>query len=375
MLPTLALAAALLLQQPDAPGKLRWVPNPTKTTRGWVSDPARHLQPATVAAIDSVIFALERETSAELAVVVIDSLDGMEPADAALLLHRRWGVGKRDRNNGLLFLWSPALRKLHVSVGYRLEGVLPDSRVGRILDGAVLPRFRREAFDEGVLAGVQALAAAAREEVAWNEATGVPAYHPSLTDEVAELPGEAQPAASGPRDDGDGSSSPLMWILGGVGAALVAGGGWAVRRRHAPPPCPGGHGPMTRLDEAREDAHLGRGEQDEERVGSIDWDVWTCGRCDAVVLRPHEKWFSGIERCSKCKRKTLRSTRRTLRAATTMSEGLEEVTTTCAHCGATRTTRVETARLQDRSTSSFGGGGGSSFGGGSAGGGGAGRSY
>src|SRR5688500_356547 len=98
---TLVLAAVLLLQvsapaPPSAPGKLRWVPNPTRTTRGWVSDPAQHLWPATVAAIDSIAFALEKETTAELAVVVIDSLDGLEPDDAALLLHRRWGVGKRD---------------------------------------------------------------------------------------------------------------------------------------------------------------------------------------------------------------------------------------------------------------------------------------
>ena len=105
LLATLLLGAAPQQSATRSADRLRWVPNPTKTTRGWVSDPAHHLSSETVRRIDSTIFALERATSDEMAVVVIDSLDGLEPADAALLLHRRWGVGKRDRNNGIVFLW------------------------------------------------------------------------------------------------------------------------------------------------------------------------------------------------------------------------------------------------------------------------------
>ena len=382
----LAIAAVLLLQSAtpqDAPGKRRWVPNPTRTTRGWVADPAHHLRPATVAAIDSVVFALERETSAEMAVVVIDSLDGLEPADAALLLHRRWGVGKRDRNNGLVFLWSPALRKLHVSVGYRLEGVLPDARVGRILDEVVLPRFRRDSFDLGMLNGAKALAAAAREETTWNASTGVPAYHPELAPEVAETPA-VQPLQGAPSGTSSRDDSNVLGSLLGIGAALLAVVYWIFRRRYRPPRCPRGHGPMTRLAEQRDDAHLAGEERIEEQVGSIDYDVWTCGQCDAVTVKPWTKWFSGYERCSRCKRRTLKTTQRTLRAATEESHGLVEVTTRCANCGRYDVRRVETPRISSSSGSSsfggdggggFSGGGGSSFGGGSAGGGGAGRGY
>lgn len=159
----LALAVLLLLPVQDS-NRLRWVPNPRVATGSWVADPARHLSSATVAALDSTISALERESSVEIAVVVLDSLDGLEPAAAALLLHRRWGVGKRERDNGLVFLWSPALRRTHVSVGYGLEGVLTDARAGRIQDEHVIPRFRRGDFNGGVLAGVAALAQAARAE-------------------------------------------------------------------------------------------------------------------------------------------------------------------------------------------------------------------
>lgn len=150
---TIAIAATLLHQaSPRAAQKekLSWVPNP-RETNSWVADPAHHLGKFTVQSIDSIIDALNRDKSIEMAVVVIDSLDGLEPADAALLLHRRWGVGKRQRDNGIVFLWSPALRKTYVSVGYGLEGVLPDARAGRILDQWVLPSFRANNFDGGML--------------------------------------------------------------------------------------------------------------------------------------------------------------------------------------------------------------------------------
>jgi uncharacterized membrane protein YgcG len=93
----IALAATLLVQAPSGTGKetrLSWVPDPREANGSWVADPAHHLGKTTVQSINAAIEKLEREKSIEMAVVVIDSLDGLEPADAALLLHRRWGVGK-----------------------------------------------------------------------------------------------------------------------------------------------------------------------------------------------------------------------------------------------------------------------------------------
>src|SRR5688572_7685109 len=144
--------------------RLRWVPNPRVASGGWVSDPAAHLRPETVAEINRIVSALERETSAEIGVVVLDTLDGLEPVDAAFLIHRRWGVGKRARDNGVVLLWSPKMRRVQISVGYGLEGVITDAYAGRIQDTEMIPRFRRNEFDAGMIAGVQAIAAAARRE-------------------------------------------------------------------------------------------------------------------------------------------------------------------------------------------------------------------
>lgn len=352
---SLVIASALGAQTDTA--RLRGVPNPRVTSGGWVADPANHLSTRTRAQVDSIASALERETTAEIAVAVVDSLEGLEPADAALLFHRRWGVGKRERDNGIVLLWSPARRQIFVSVGYGLEGVLPDARTGRIQDREMLPAFRRGDFDAGVIAGVTALAAAAREET-----------YSGLTRAVA-----GQPVP------GQSRRNPWSWIVGsllalaGIGSAIV----FAVTR---PKRCPKGHGPMKRLAEAADNAHLDKGQSLEESIGSIDYDVWTCVQCDTVRVIPRQKWFSGYENCPNCERRTVKRSSRQVVAPTYASAGKREVSLKCRNCGYARQ-YDEKIPMLTRSTSSGGGGGrggfggGSSFGGGSAGGAGAGRSY
>ena len=367
----LALVATLLVQRaPSAAqaGRLSWVQNPRETNGSWVADPAHHLATSTVQSIDGIVDALQRDRSIEMAVVVLDSLDGLEPADAALLLQRRWGVGKRQRDNGIVFLWSPKLRKTYVSVGYGLEGVLPDARVGRILDTWVLPSFRAENYDGGMLQGVRKLDDAAREETAWRP-EGI-------------TPGRATSAVKAPR-----GSSP--WFLAPLAVLVLAGASLAVRPvwRRRPRRCPAGHGRMRLLSETEDDAMLTREEGLEERLGSVDYDVWVCPQCDQRLVIPYKKWFSKYTECPTCQRRTCETRTVTLSVATTVSTGLRAIYRECQSCGFKDSRREVIPRIVVTTSSSSnsggggsgfgggGGGGGSSFGGGSAGGGGAGRSY
>src|SRR5436305_1584094 len=359
----IALATSLLLQIATSTAqdkRLTWVPNP-RATNGWVADPAHHLSTSTVQSINAAIDQLQRDKSIEMAVVVVDSLDGLDPADAALLLHRRWGVGNRQRDNGMVFLWSPALHKTYVSVGYGLEGVLPDARVGRIFDESVLPAFRANNFDRGMLQGVQKLADAAREETAWR---------PS-----AIAPGRPTTAARTSR-------APNAWLFAPLGVLGLLGAGMAVpwMRRRRPRRCPNGHGKMRLLSETEDDAMLTREEGLEERLGSVDYDVWVCPQCDQRLVIPYRKWFSKYQDCPNCLRRTCETRSVTLRTATTLSTGERAVYRQCQSCGFKDERRELIPRVVETSSSGSGGsggggGGGSSFGGGSAGGGGAGRSY
>jgi uncharacterized protein len=357
MKPLLIAALALLL--PQTTQRLTSVQNPRTASASWVADPAGHLQPATVATIDSIISALERETTAEIAVVVLDSLEGLEPSDAALTLHRRWGVGKRERDNGIVFLWSPALRRTHVSIGYGLEGVLTDGRTGRIQDEHVIPFFRDGDFDAGVIAGVKALASAARGETY----SGLPRV-------AAGRPGG--------EDVRRGPPEPVLWGLGTIAGIPIVWALVAIYRRRRPRPCPRGHGSMRRLDERKDDEMLSREALLEEQLESMDYDVWVCGQCEEHIVLPYKRFTFKYSECPECKRRTLESKSKTLRSATRSSTGLRRITRTCRNCKFTDT-REEVIPIITSSSSSGGssggGGGGSSFGGGSAGGGGAGRGY
>ena len=368
---TILLATLALLQlTPAQSERLKWVPNPRTTNATWVADPSRHLKPATVDSLNALISALSAENGAEIGVVVLDSTSGFDPFDVALALHRVWGVGQRGRDNGILLLWVPTQRAVHVSIGYGLEGVLPDSRVGRIRDQVIFPAFKRGEFDAGMLAGVAAIAEAAREE----------------TDARGSTMSTDNPVPNGARaveSEGGGSSTAkktgiVVGTIGGGLALLGAGAGVARYRRRRPRKCPRGHGLMTRLDEQSDDEHLDRGQQLEEKLDSVDYDVWVCPACQHAMTIPHRAWFTKYSTCKSCNRRTLETNTRTLIPATTASAGSQEVSERCRNCGWTRTYTRVIPRISQSSSSSGGsrsGGGGSSFGGGTAGGGGAGGRY
>lgn len=369
-----ALSASLVLQIATSTAqdkRLAWVPNPRATNGNWVADPSHHLSKGTVQSINATIDALQRDKSVEMAVVVLDSLDGLDPADAALLLHRRWGVGNRQRDNGMVFLWSPKLRKTYVSVGYGLEGVLPDARVGRIFDESVLPSFRANDFDAGMLQGVQKLADAAREEKAWRPASITPGRATSVAPATAQT-GEKQ------------SRGKTALFLAPLGLLVLVGGSMGAGRmwRRRPRRCPAGHGRMRLLSEAEDDAMLTREEGLEERLGSVDYDVWVCPKCDQRLVIPYKKWFTKYSTCPKCNRRTCETITVTVRAPTTVSVGERIISCDCQNCDFKDSRREIIPRVVESSSSSGGssgsgggGGSGSGFGGGSAGGGGAGRSY
>jgi uncharacterized protein len=363
---------ALLQITPAQAERLRWIQNPRTTTGSWVTDPSHHLKPATIDSLNSLIGTLSSETGSEIAVVVVDSTSGFEPFDVALALHRMWGVGQQGRDNGILFLWVPTQRAVQISVGYGLEGVLPDSKAGRVRDQTIFPAFKRGEFDAGMLAGIAAIAAIAREETNARGSTMSTTNPPPNAPQAVEAEGDERRVSS--RNKG-------VIVGGAIGSGVLllgAGAGVARYRRRRPRKCPNGHGNMIRLDEQADDAHLDRGQQLEEKLESVDYDVWVCPTCQQAMVIPHNAWFSGYSTCKSCKRRTLDTDTTTLVPATTSSSGVQQVTERCKNCGWGRQYTRVIPRISQSSGSSSGGssgGGGSSFGGGSAGGGGAGGRY
>lgn len=137
IIPTVSLAANL----------------PTPPTDFYVLDEVGVLEEETIDYILDINNQLEEETGAQVVVAVVESLQGIEIEDYALNLFREWGIGDKDKSNGALLLVSPNDRKVRVEVGYGLEGAIPDSVAGKILDEYILPKFKEDDYDIGIKNG------------------------------------------------------------------------------------------------------------------------------------------------------------------------------------------------------------------------------
>lgn len=104
--------------------------------------------------IEASIADLERETSFEVAVLTIDTLGGEEAQPFAQRVYDRWKIGKKGKDNGLLFLVAVGDRKLWIATGYGAEKILPDGRVGEIRDTVLRPAFKDGRYGEGLFRAV-----------------------------------------------------------------------------------------------------------------------------------------------------------------------------------------------------------------------------
>jgi uncharacterized protein len=129
------------------------LPAPTN----YVSDFANVLSPQTEASLNALCLQVDRQAHAQIAVVLIKSLDGEPIENFATALEDKWMVGKKVTDRGLLLLFATGDRKYRFEVGYGLEGILPDGRVGDI-GRQMVPYLQQNNFDAAVSLAVQQVA-------------------------------------------------------------------------------------------------------------------------------------------------------------------------------------------------------------------------
>lgn len=145
-----------LLFTPAGAGAQAKVP-PRPTTSIYVQDQAGVLSKNTKAAINAYSTALQKKTKAQIVVLTVPTLQGQSLEDYSLTVLRSWGIGDKEKNNGVLLLVAVKDRKSRIEVGYGLEGALPDGLTGRIQDQYMLPYFRNNDYDKGILNAYSAL--------------------------------------------------------------------------------------------------------------------------------------------------------------------------------------------------------------------------
>ena len=114
---------------------------------------------------------VEVNTTCEIGVAVIDNLGGTTIEDYAFQLFNQWGIGKADKDNGVLLLVSMDERQLRIEVGYGLEPIITDIEAKSIIDDVIVPAFKQSDYGPGIYNGVAAIANIIYEETE----SGVPA--------------------------------------------------------------------------------------------------------------------------------------------------------------------------------------------------------
>jgi uncharacterized protein len=383
-----------------------------------VHDFAKLLSPAQRESLESLAQSVERQTTAELAIVTVRSLDGQTIDSYAHELFNQWGIGKKGLNNGVLFLVAPHERRMRIEVGYGIEPLLTDSLCGEIRDRQIIPRFKVNDYPGGIIAGAERLANILRSDP--QAARGDPDSGPALAQQsqkrayvavggvaiaavvlivsgflvvmrrlystveflVASAIGLAALAAAAYFVwDAPHRLQPTGWFGGAVAAALAA---WCFNlvkyRRFGPHGCSKCGTQLELLSELDDDPKLTSVQRLEEKIGSVDYDVWICPACLNNDTERYINTFSSFRDCPACKARTFKEGRQeTITPASTTSSGTARVEGRCVSCNHKTIRNIMLPMITSSSSSdgggSFGGGGGGGggggFGGGSSGGGGA----
>lgn len=388
----------------------------------YVSNPSGVLSDEAVDRLDSEIASLWDDTSVELVVVAVDRIDSsLTPEEFATKLFEKWGIGKQDKDNGVLVLLSRDDHAAIIRTGYGVEGALPDIIAGRIIRNVMFPLYREGKYDEGTAAGIGSIAEVLRnpelaEELKSkyasdsrrgldNDLSGAELFNMYLglaaAVAVALLLLVIYAVYSSRKlDDVQRYRAldqyrtlvlfGLFFTLGmALPAALILGLKMRRIRRHRRN-CPHCGTRMELIDEEHDNDYLTPAQDTEERINSIDYDVWHCPKCHQTEILPYINRQNNYTVCDRCGARAMSLVdRRTLRQPTVSTEGEGVDIYMCKNCGNQHQKRFRIPRKPDPAAAvaagailgsalgrggSGGGGGfsGGSFGGGMTGGGGAG---
>ncbi len=131
---------------------------PKATELKYVNDYAKVIDNNSAQYILSVGKELEAKTGAQATVVVVDSLQGEPIESYANGIFRKWGIGQKDKNNGLLILLSMKEKQWRVEVGTGLEGAVTDIYSSRVMNELAVPKFKQKQYGEGLRAAYSTLA-------------------------------------------------------------------------------------------------------------------------------------------------------------------------------------------------------------------------
>ncbi|SFD48894.1 uncharacterized protein SAMN05216167_105199 [Spirosoma endophyticum] len=102
------------------------------------------------AQLEQKLKAYNDSTSTQITIVIVKTTEPYPIGDFAFQVGRKWGVGQKDKNNGMVIAWATQTRKVFIAPGYGLEGAIPDAIAKRIITNTIAPAFKQEQYYQGL---------------------------------------------------------------------------------------------------------------------------------------------------------------------------------------------------------------------------------
>jgi uncharacterized protein len=122
-----------------------------------VTDYTNTLSAGELQSLEQKLSAFNDSTSSQVAIVMMASVGNYDIADYTVQLYNKWGIGQKEKNNGVLILVAKEDRKVWITTGYGLEGVFPDALAKRVVNNDILPNFKEGNYYEGLDEGVNSI--------------------------------------------------------------------------------------------------------------------------------------------------------------------------------------------------------------------------
>ena len=339
--------------------KVRDVPNPRQEYGGWVTDMANLLSKETEAKLDGMISELESKNGSEIAVVTVpETAPYSSPKEFATELFNTWGIGKKGIDNGVLFLVSKGDKRVEIETGYGVESILPDAKVGNIIQKQIIPEFKQGKFETGIVAGTKSL--------------------------IIELGGTSPVSPN--RDifsiiwDFIKGIWPiviiiLIWILGSVYSKLKPfikrlakqnnkvfvhpdGSSYGYKNENITICCTRCELPMNEIEDRELVNYLNQPQKIAQKLAGVKFKGWQCSKCSKnleqqpIHIRRYREYYNRYSECPTCCELTVKTISKTIAEPTTSSEGKKLITEKCQCCEYTKQFEQSIPRLPKRDSSS-----------------------
>ena len=140
--------------------KIEPKPNPARA----VNDFGNLLESFQEDELEQKLRAYNDSTSSAIVIITVPNLQGYDIAEVALAYIRGWGIGQKDKQNGVVLMVSAEDKKARIETGYGMEGVLPDITAKQIIEQRMIPFFRENDYYQGFDNAIDAIIAAAAGE-------------------------------------------------------------------------------------------------------------------------------------------------------------------------------------------------------------------